>query len=613
MGSEGEPASDSSPVHWAPLALATLVVLHLCSSCWRGVFFRGVASLSHWVRRRRQEKSEEREIIHRLVQDQIAARRLNLMRITVTAVACIKAVAAVIGIMRFLVMGSAGRSVNEQAIFVAIYATLIIFDSGVCMRSQRGCDLVYATLMLLSLALNSPASGNSRTVLLLSTKPLDVITLVISVAYLKPQITIASNIAYTCFSVYVYSALESYAHADDEAAFGWSSLWALGMKVTMIILVQHVIAEGIRGEIEAKQERSYRTALMSLLRSMCDAVVELDCQRRIVDHASALSHLLLHGPGKSLRGLTLKDFMPEEQDQQRFDNSLEDPNTPMLHVVLRDCLGNRIRMHMFHIAFRSSDDTQHHFVGLTEATDPFTASYNESPGVVQPGDASSSLIPATSVPDMPHQVEQTEACEVGVAQASSKTFASSRSDPSLVGNEMQVDVSVQSGLPITFASQRFKRKYGEAVQDALFSDWLVDANRFEQWLASRANAIYDGQRMPYVEDFGQLVVQPRDPSARGGLCRAGPRQITVMFLEPSRPRETYRVSIRIGPRQALASSSHSGTSPHCSRESLPGSASPQLVEGNPSTRELDSGVGRSSGSALCMGAAGTRANSVLAL
>jgi len=405
--------------------------------------------------------------------------------------------------------------------------------------------------------------------------------------------------------------------------FFFGSLVVLGFKILVILFVQQTIGDGIRGEVEAKQERKYRTALMSLLSSMCDAVVELDCQRRIVDHASALSHLLLHGPGRSLRGSTLNDFMPEEQDQQRFDSSLEDPNTPMLHVVLRDCLGNKIPMHVFHIAFRSSDDTQHYLVGLTEAADPFSTTHNSDPfntthnsdpSMIQSDDdTSTAQVPALGLPDIPRQVERSEAREAGVGQIASASCASSRTDPSLVGNEMQVDVSVQEGLPITFASQRFKRKYGEAVQNSSFSDWLLDSSRFEQWLASRADAIYEGQYVPSVEDFGQLVVQPRDTSAPGRFSRAGPRQIQVMFLEPSCPRQSYRVSIRIGARQALAASSHSGTSAHCLRESLPGSPPTPLEEGNPGTQVADSQTRRSNGPSVCMGASRERASPVLPL
>ena len=86
----------------------------------------------------------------------------------------------------------------------------------------------------------------------------------------------------------------------------------------------------------------------------------------------ALSNLLLHGAGKSLKGMTLQQFMPSRDDKQSFEhvvNKASDSTAHVLHSTVRDSLCNELRMELFHIPFSNTNGNTHHLIGLREHTD----------------------------------------------------------------------------------------------------------------------------------------------------------------------------------------------------------------------------------------------------
>jgi len=135
-------------------------------------------------------------------------------------------------------------------------------------------------------------------------------------------------------------------------------------------------------------------------------------------------------------------------------------------------------------------------------------------------------------------------------------------DPLTTGGDhlMQIDVFAQDRLPISFASDRFKRKFGAVEKLEPFTNWITDSEAFVQWLISRANDIYSGLRKPGVEEYGSLPIQQRGERRKGSNGAPEPRVIAALFPDPAGPRVVYRISLRIGVRSTAGGESMSVTS-----------------------------------------------------
>mmetsp|Transcript_122256 Transcript_122256/g.391003 ORF Transcript_122256/g.391003 Transcript_122256/m.391003 type:complete len:460 (+) Transcript_122256:50-1429(+) len=128
-----------------------------------------------------------------------------------------------------------------------------------------------------------------------------------------------------------------------------------------------------REMITRKMLLGENSATATLLNLMCDVVVELDANLKLVRQAPKLEAMLaLH----STRAATLQQYMPNEVDQSRFQDVLcpegdvslsYEPGA--LHSTLRDSWGNHISVEMFYIQFRGPDLCLRTFVGLREFAD----------------------------------------------------------------------------------------------------------------------------------------------------------------------------------------------------------------------------------------------------
>jgi len=126
------------------------------------------------------------------------------------------------------------------------------------------------------------------------------------------------------------------------------------------------------------------------------------------------------------------------------------------------------------------------------------------------------------------------------------------------GGHMQINVFAMGDLPISFASDRFKKKFGMVSRYELFTNWVVDSRAFVEWVMSRTDAIFSGLQKPGAEEFGQLTVLQRGNQRRASHTEPEPRMVAALFPEPVGPRETYRISVRIGVRAADATSEFDG-------------------------------------------------------
>lgn len=129
------------------------------------------------------------------------------------------------------------------------------------------------------------------------------------------------NTLYTlvrCSSVLLDSSESLVGSAGSRAAFLHGELVALLITTLALRLFQQCMVARCTLEIESKLARSQGIAVRSLLNLMCDAVVELDSDLIITEDVPKLSGLLMDMSRRNLKGLTLKQWMPPE-DQDVFD------------------------------------------------------------------------------------------------------------------------------------------------------------------------------------------------------------------------------------------------------------------------------------------------------
>eukprot|EP00445_Apocalathium_hangoei_P042478 CAMPEP_0203971684 /NCGR_PEP_ID=MMETSP0359-20131031/98603_1 /ASSEMBLY_ACC=CAM_ASM_000338 /TAXON_ID=268821 /ORGANISM="Scrippsiella Hangoei, Strain SHTV-5" /LENGTH=569 /DNA_ID=CAMNT_0050909669 /DNA_START=192 /DNA_END=1902 /DNA_ORIENTATION=+ len=118
-----------------------------------------------------------------------------------------------------------------------------------------------------------------------------------------------------------------------------------------------------------------KTAMTSLLNIVCDAVVELDADLKIVEESPRFAALLALDSTNSTRSKTLQDFMPEEE-KEKFRAQMmalqtvdADSQAGALHSTLRDGRGIALRTELFYVVSQSLDLGMRYLVGVREFGD----------------------------------------------------------------------------------------------------------------------------------------------------------------------------------------------------------------------------------------------------
>ncbi|CAJ1349523.1 unnamed protein product [Effrenium voratum] len=115
----------------------------------------------------------------------------------------------------------------------------------------------------------------------------------------------------------------------------------------------------------------------SLLRHICDAVIEVDADLRLTKHSKELANMLLrHRPGGSLEGVSFTDFMTPA-DAQNFSKLLEaqlagkaeDFESNVFHTRLVDSCSSQFRVETFQVRYERWDGQVCSLIGLRDFTD----------------------------------------------------------------------------------------------------------------------------------------------------------------------------------------------------------------------------------------------------
>jgi len=117
------------------------------------------------------------------------------------------------------------------------------------------------------------------------------------------------------------------------------------------------------------------SAMITMLNHMCDMVIHLDSSLRITKYADKFRALLMLQPGSPVEGEQLNTFMPSVDDHQLLEQQLlghgaetsdAHARTGLLHVKLRDSLGNVFAAELFFVQFQRLG-RKGYMVGLRES------------------------------------------------------------------------------------------------------------------------------------------------------------------------------------------------------------------------------------------------------
>merc|ERR1719424_1449290 len=147
-----------------------------------------------------------------------------------------------------------------------------------------------------------------------------------------------------------------------------------------IAILNRSVSLVVQYEMEVHLSRNELKAARSVLRSVCDAVVELDSDFRLQDGSSQLVDMLLLNPQRLLLGEDLRLFLASDQDRQKFseqmgrawllsEDSLATGLSAAFHVSMKDGSGIPLDVEVFCVRFVNREGRAAYFVGIREFTD----------------------------------------------------------------------------------------------------------------------------------------------------------------------------------------------------------------------------------------------------
>ena len=142
--------------------------------------------------------------------------------------------------------------------------------------------------------------------------------------------------------------------------------------------VQQVLTYRIERSLQYKKMATDFNATSSLLHLMCDSVIELDADLRMVEHSPSLAALLLRGrPGATLAGTDFTDLLANAAEAGRaveLLRGLEDcprdgVNAQAFQTHLMDSDTNKFRTEVFQVMYHTPEGHARHLIGLRDVTD----------------------------------------------------------------------------------------------------------------------------------------------------------------------------------------------------------------------------------------------------
>ncbi|CAK0797075.1 unnamed protein product, partial [Prorocentrum cordatum] len=255
--------------------------------------------------------------------------------------------------------------------FLYVFPTVLTRDSA---------DWVYSAMMAVLSATVWPIAVSADTILVHASGTW-VIALGFSIGFLKPWLNAIWIFVINMILCLSFAANERNSDGCARADPLRGSLQLLTLSVVIVLClfaVDKLLHQMTQLELEVQSSRNELAAAQSVLRSVCDVVVEVDDALRLRKDSPELRNLLFLNQRRSLRQEDLRSFLASAEDCAKFDEQMrvataagqpsgEPPRLSVaFHVSLKDSARITLEVEVFVVRFLNRENQQSHLVGIRE-------------------------------------------------------------------------------------------------------------------------------------------------------------------------------------------------------------------------------------------------------
>eukprot|EP00928_Gymnodinium_smaydae_P060809 TRINITY_DN4462_c0_g1_i2.p1 TRINITY_DN4462_c0_g1~~TRINITY_DN4462_c0_g1_i2.p1 ORF type:complete len:518 (+),score=40.06 TRINITY_DN4462_c0_g1_i2:31-1584(+) len=149
--------------------------------------------------------------------------------------------------------------------------------------------------------------------------------------------------------------------------------------VTLVIsaLMERATRAALRQDFSMKAYRLEQSASNLLLEHVCDAVLPVDADLQINGSADRFAAMLMLDSRRCQGGTDVQEFMPFEEDRERFHKQFRSPSerpelvpqVSCMNVNLRDGGGNNVRAELIGVPFKNLNNDINYKFGFRESLD----------------------------------------------------------------------------------------------------------------------------------------------------------------------------------------------------------------------------------------------------
>ncbi|CAK0834057.1 unnamed protein product [Prorocentrum cordatum] len=152
------------------------------------------------------------------------------------------------------------------------------------------------------------------------------------------------------------------------------------LMVVILLVFNHLMTCIVRLEYDAKGSRRELSATYSVLRSVCEVVVDLDEEFRLQRHSGELADMLFLNPQRSLKKEDFRSFLASESDRIKFAEQMGRLALPCcredctdlsktFQVFIKDSQGISVNVHAVVVPYFSCDGLPAFMMGVLEVSD----------------------------------------------------------------------------------------------------------------------------------------------------------------------------------------------------------------------------------------------------
>jgi len=341
----------------------------------------------------------------------------------------------------------------QRGCSLANSALLLVLWVAPSVVTQKSIDWIYSAMMASLTFAVSPLAVYADTVLIYSNATW-IAAVGFSLMNLKPWLNacwIFAMSAMACFSLAVGELHSDECGSTNHFRLALQLLTMSVVTVLCLVVVDTLLHQLTQLELDAASSRNELAAAQSVLRSVCDVVVEVDDMLRLRMDSPELRNMLFLNQNRSLQHEDVRNFLASAEDGAKFHEHTTSTGQPggeqprlsvAFHVSMRDSAWITLEVEVFVVRFSNREGQDSYLVGIREQSD------SELRGGSCQREPRRGLGPAALAPTITRGVPKREAAEQGaearLARSVSSSSVGSSSYEVLQGAELSAWVDLMS-------------------------------------------------------------------------------------------------------------------------------------------------------------------------